>query len=127
MRKGDGFVVLAVMYFAIFMLCWILSLIVIKHECETDGDILNSRIKLLEVMLCDYKKSDKYNLIYAVTTDTDIVIRDELKLYEDEVRQRMGNIVRVEVETKFEGSFIISPYLSLRRILPKKINKNYWY
>ena len=114
------------LYLVVFFLCWILSLMVIKRECETDKNILKTRIKLLEIMVYGYAYKDKYNIIHAATRDTRIDIRDEHKMYKDEISQHIDELIRVEIETKFEGIFVIRPYFSLKRIIPKKINKDYW-
>lgn len=114
------------LYLVVFFLCWILSLMVIKRECETDKNILEARTKLLEIMVYEYACKDKYNVIRAETIDMRIDIRDEHKIYKDEISQHIDELIRVEIETKFEGIFVIRPYFSLKRIIPKKINKDYW-
>lgn len=120
------YVLLEVLYIATFFVCWILSLMIIKRECETDTEILNSRVKLLEIMVRGYIHKDDYNIINASTRDMSISIRDDYKMYEKEINQHIDELIRVEIETKFEGTFIIRPYFSLKRIIPKKINKDYW-
>ena len=67
--------ILEMLYLVVFFLCWILSLMVIKRECETDKNILDSRIKLLEIMVYGYDCKDDYNIIHAATRDMRIDIK----------------------------------------------------
>lgn len=117
---------MALFYFIIFLLCWILSIVVIQRECETDPVILNSRTKMIEILVNDYIKYEYDANILATLYDENLCIRDECGLHEIEFRRLIGSRVRVVVETKFDGVFIIRPYYLLKDIIPKKNHKNYW-
>ncbi len=119
--------ILALLYFLIFLLCWILSIIIIQRECETDPGILKSRTSKVDILVKDYIKHEYDADILATIYDGDLCIKDECGLHEIEFRHLIGKTVRVNIETKFDGLFIIHPYFLLKDVVPKKNHKNYWY